>query len=318
MTQELFREALAAALELPSAGLANFVIRGAALTDGALTEFDLTSDLADRVTADLRHAAEGLLTKQFVAYDPSYQTNSSQILVEDLVEIPELAAVDALVRSGDVAEDRGGSDVVAMAHSVRVGDAMIVGYRTGGAGIATRRRQGLPLVARDGVYGPVRGDVLFYEPRFDVFTCAGFAYFTSASLIQTKLHAPDKARALARKTLRQVTATVRIDGFDQLEAAVMDDPSLRAKLAYVARLVEKDPQYAALLTTERLVVFIQDNPQFDIPLSIMNGATALKFETSPQHRHQIPRLLADDYLFSQLTERSYEAGSKQRVGRSGG
>ena len=313
MTADSYRAPLAAALGVPAAGLANYVIRGAALAGGTLTEFDLTADLAGQVAFDLRHVAEGLLEKQFVAYDPSYQTNSSQVLVEDLHAIPELAAIDADVRVGDVSEDRGGADVVAMVHALGLGDGRIVGYRTGGAGIATRRRQGVPLIAREGVYGPVSGDILFYEPRFDVFTCAGFAYFTSTSLIQTKLQAPDKARALARETLRRVTSTILIDGFDELEAAVMDDPTLRAKMAYVARLVERDPQYASLLTTERLVEFIERNPQFNIPLSSVDGVTALQFETSPQHRHQIPRLLADDYLFSQLTERSYEAGSKQRV-----
>lgn len=316
MTTDPYRDALSAALEAATPGLANYVIRGDALADGEPTEFDLTADLAERVTTDLTHAAEGLLRKQFVAYDPSYQTNASQVLVEDLTEIAELAGVDARIRTGDVAEDTGDGDVVAMVHALGVGSDQVVGYRTSGAGIATRRRQGLPLIPRQGVYGPVQGDVLYYEPRFDVFTCAGFAYFTNASLIQTKLQAPDKARALARKTLRHVTATVRIDGFDELEKAVMDDATLRAKMTYVARLVERDPEYAALLTTERLVEFIADNPQFDIPLSTVDGKPALKFQTSPQHRHQIPRLLADDYLFSQLTERSYEAGSKQRVGGS--
>lgn len=67
--------------------------------------------------------------------------------------------------------------------------------------------------------------MLYYEPRFDVFTCAGFAYFTTVTLVQTKLHAVEKARQLARETLATVTAKVRIDGFVGLETAVMDDPA---------------------------------------------------------------------------------------------
>ena len=316
MTADPYRDALAAALATPVTNLANFVVRGGALADGELTEFDLTTELAARVTADLEHAADALLRKQFVTYDPSYQTDASQVLVEHLAEIPELAALDVRVREADVPEDAGGEDVVAMVHAIGVGEEQVVGYRTGGAGVATRRRKGLPLIARQGVYGPVTGDVLYYEARFDVLTCAGYAYFTNASLIQTKLHAPDKARALARTTLRTVTRNVTIDGFDDLEKAVMEDSTLRAKMAAVARLVHKDPEYAALLTTQRLVDFVQHNPEFDIPLSTVDGAPALKFETAPQHRHQIPRLLADDYLYSQLTSRRYEAGSKQRVGGS--
>lgn len=314
MTADPHRDRLATALAAAGSGLRNYVLRGAALSDAEVTEFDLTNGLADRVRADLTAAAGALLRKQFVAYDPSYQTSSSQVLVEDLDQVPELAAVDARVRTGDVPEDRGGGDVVAMVHALGLGAHQVVAYRTGGAGVATRRKQGLPLIPRDGVYGPVTGDILFYEPRFDVLTCAGAAYFTSVTLIQTKLQAPEKARALARETLHHATAKVRIDGLDKLEEAVMDDPTLRAKMSHVARLVERDPEYAELLTTEHLVDFIQANPQFDIPLTTVDGKPALHFDPAPQHRHQIPRLLADDYLFSQLTRRSYEAGSKQRVG----
>lgn len=154
--------------------------------------------------------------------------------------------------------------------------------------------------------------MLYYEPRFDVFTCAGFAYFTTVTLVQTKLHAVEKARQLARETLATVTAKVRIDGFVGLETAVMDDPSMRAKMAYVARLLQSDPEYAKNLTTEKLVKFVEANPDYNIPVSTMDGAKVLLFDPSPQRRHQIPRLLADDYLHSYLTDRNYEAGSKQR------
>jgi hypothetical protein len=93
----------------------------------------------------------------------------------------------------------------------------------------------------------------------------------------------------------------------------MDDPTMRAKMAYVARLVQSDPEYAKNLTTKKLVKFVEDNPDYNIPVSTVGGAKVLLFDPSPQRRHQIPRLLSDDYLHSYLTERNYEAGSKQRV-----
>ena len=58
---------------------------------------------------------------------------------------------------------------------------------------------------------------------------------------------------------------------------------------------------------------LQVYPDYNIPLTTVDGTKALLFDPSPQHRHQIPRLLADDYLHSYLTDRTYEAGSKQRV-----
>ena len=138
-------------------------------------------------------------------------------------------------------------------------------------------------------------------------------FFSTVTLVQNKLHAPDKARALAKDTLKSVTASIRIDGYDELESAVMDDPSMRAKMAQVARLIDEDPHYVEYLTTEKLVTFVETHPTYEIATCIVDGKKSLQFNSSPQHRHKIPRLLADDYLHSQLTDRSYEAGSKQDV-----
>ncbi|VXB71151.1 Kiwa anti-phage protein KwaB-like domain-containing protein [Pseudoclavibacter sp. 8L] len=313
MTEEPACQALDTALSADPTGLDNYVIRGDALADSELTRFDLVDGMASDVVGDVRRFTETLTGRQFLEYDPSYQTNSSQVLVEKLSEIPELAAVDAAIRRGDVPNDAGGRAVVAMAHAVGTGANRIVVYRLKGPGIATRRSRGITLIPRDGIYRPIEGDVLFYEPRFDVLTFGEFAYFTTVTLIQTKLHAPDKARQLARDTLTAVTAKIRIDGFAELEHAVMDDPSMRAKMAYVARLLQSDPDYAKNLTTKKLIAFVESYPDYDIPITTVDGKKALRFDTSPQHRHQIPRLLADDYLHSYLTDRNYEAGSKQRV-----
>ncbi|MHA7986301.1 Kiwa anti-phage protein KwaB-like domain-containing protein [Rathayibacter sp. CAU 1779] len=313
MTEEPARRALATALAADPIGLDNFVIRGDALANSQLTRFDLVNGMASDVVDDVRRFADAMTDKQFLDYDPSYQTSTSQVLVEKLSDVPELSAVDAAIRRGDAPNDAGGRAVVAMAHAVGIGANRIVAYRLKGPGIATRRSRGITLIPRDGVYRPIEGDVLFYEPRFDVLSCGSFAFFTTVTLIQTKLQAPDKARELARDTLAKVTAKLRIDGFAELEKAVMDDPSMRAKMAYVARLLQSDPDYAKNLTTKKLIAFVETYPDYDIPITTVDGKKALRFEASPQHRHQIPRLLADDYLHSYLTDRNYEAGSKQRV-----
>jgi hypothetical protein len=309
------RQVLLDAARSASDDLGSFVVRGEVLAGSQVSRFELVDHMARDVARDLNGAVEALTRKQLVAYDPSYQTSASQVLVEELTEIPELAAVDVVVRRADVTDDAGGTAVVAMVHALGLGSSQVVAYRLKGPGIATRRQTGITLIPRRGIYRPVEGDVLFYEPRFDVFTCRGFAYFTTITLIQSKLHADAKARRLAKDTLSAVTAKVLVDGYAELEEAVMDDPTLRAKMASVARLLEADPAYADYLTTARLVEFVETYPDYDIRLSKLNGTKALLFDPSSQHRHQIPRLLADDYLHSYLTDRHYEAGSKQRTTR---
>ncbi|UNX54034.1 hypothetical protein MF406_13925 [Georgenia sp. TF02-10] len=313
MSAESARQALQEALDAGPDTLDNHVLRGAALGEAEVTRFGLVGNMAADVVADVTHAAETMARKQFLAYDPSYQTSTSQVLVEALADIPELAAIDALIRQGDVPDDNGTEPVVAMAHSIGTGDGQIVAYRLKGAGIATRRARGIPLVPRDGVYVPLTGEVIYYEPRFEALTVSGFVFFNTVTLVQTKLRAPAKARQLAKTTLKSVTTHIRIDGYAELEAAVMADPSMRAKMAHVARLISDDPEYARHLTTKKLVTFVGEHPEYDIATSKVDGEKGLKFDSAPQHRHKIPRLLADDYLHSYLTDRSYEAGSKQDV-----
>lgn len=313
MTEDQARESLERALGSAPSSLDNYVLRGASLSDADVRRFDLEADMATGVISDVLQAIEAMTRKQILSYDPSYQTSSSQILVEALDSIPELAAIDATIREGDVAADNETGSAIAMAHAVGVGSERIIAYRLKGAGIATRRARGIPLVPHDGVYRQLRGEILFYEPRFDVLTAQGFAFFNTVTLVQTKLHAPEKAQRLASDTLKSVTARIRIDGYVELEAAVIDDPSMRAKMAHVARLVADDPEYAKSLTTKKLVDFVENHPEYDIATSKVQGKKSLKFDSSPQHRHKIPRLLADDYLHSYLTNRSYEAGSKQGV-----
>lgn len=312
MISEPARQELDAAVHASTNDLANFVLRGGSLVDSLVLRFDLVSSLAQTVVNDVLDFAKSLTTKEFLNYDPSYQTSRSQVLVEQLDQIPELAAVDAHLRRGDVAPYDGDDRITAMAHEVGLTDHAIVVYRVKGPGIATRKK-GLALLPRDDVYAPVRGEILYYEPRFDVLTCAGYAYFTKVSIIQRQLHAPEKARQLAKKTLAEVTKKIEISGFAELEQAVMDDPTMRAKLAQVARILNADPDYANHLTTDRLVDFIDKYPDYNISVTTTDGKRVLQFEASPQRRHQIPKLLADDYLHSHLTNRNYDSGSKQHV-----
>jgi hypothetical protein len=88
---------------------------------------------------------------------------------------------------------------------------------------------------------------------------------------------------------------------------------MNAKMMAVSRLLDSDPEYAALLTTEKLVDFLGQNPHIEIEVEGSGPDAKLVFDPSPQKRYRIPKALADDYLSSRLTGRDYEAGSKQRI-----
>jgi hypothetical protein len=86
-----------------------------------------------------------------------------------------------------------------------------------------------------------------------------------------------------------------------------------AKMAQLSRTLEAEPEYAALLTTKRILKFLDDNPQIPIATTGRGDERRLVFETSPQKRYLIVKALADDYLRSELSQRTYEVGSKLRI-----
>lgn len=82
--------------------------------------------------------------------------------------------------------------------------------------------------------------------------------------------------------------------------------SIEAKLS--------SPEYADALKMDRLLVFLDQNPQLEIPIDRTGPEPALVFQKDAQHRWQLLKLLDDDYLRSDLTDITYEANSKTRFG----
>jgi len=256
-----------------------------------------------------------LLDAELLGYDPSYQPSASQALVAALEDVPALARIHELVAGDDVAVDSGPDEMAirAMAHRLHADDAAVTAYRVKGSGIATRRPRGLrALLPRDGVY--VRADdIVYYEPRVDVWVTGSHVLFSARTTLEQRLHAPERAQAMARETFSKVTAHVAIEGAEQLAEAVASDPTMIAKMSQIVRTIEEDPDFAASLTTERLAGFVAEHPQYGVLVAGDGAERRLVFEPSPQTRYRIVKLLADDFLRSDLTQRLYEAGSKQEV-----
>jgi hypothetical protein len=69
------------------------------LAEAQVSRFALVSDMASSVVHDIMGAAVALSKRQFLDYDPSYQTSTSQVLVENLSEIPELARMRKMLHA---------------------------------------------------------------------------------------------------------------------------------------------------------------------------------------------------------------------------
>ncbi len=264
------------------------------------------------VRDDVLAFAESVLDREWLAYDPSYSLSPGQAFADDLAEVPELERLQQVVTGGRARADGGGGPIVAMAHEVFAEPSRsIVAYRLKGPGIATRRPRGIRvLLLKDGTLETIDEEIVTYEPRFDALAIGDSVLVTATTTLTRVLGSTTRLQRLARETFARATRELRIEGGEALAEAVATDPTMSAKMAQLARILDDDPDYASLLTTSNLVDFLDRNPAVRIATTGTGSARRLVFESSPRTRYAIVKLMADDYLRSDLTQRSYEAGSK--------
>lgn len=332
-TLETLRVELTAAIHAikVDAAASNFLVRGQSLSDSAPRAVTFDQQTTTEVAADVLSYAEAILAKQWLAYDPSYQLASNQALVDELGEVPELgrlhwalqaAPLDSTppsstlpVSTGDDSLNPLHSRVVATVHRVWKDSTLgLTAYRLKGPGIATRRPRGIRiLVPRAGIFERIDTEVVYYEPGFDALVFGDHVFVTSITTLQRSLGSTQRARAMATRTLARATSKLAIEGADELAAAVATDPAMVAKMAQLSRILDDEPEYAALLTTDRILAFLDRNPHVPIATMGTGSERRLLFEASPQKRYLIVKALADDYLRSELSQRTYEVGSKVQL-----
>ncbi len=202
-----------------------------------------------------------------------------------------------------------------MAHRLGVdGGPQVTAYRVKGLGIATRRRRDVHAFrAVGGRFVEVEQDLLTYEPRFDALVVGDKVLVTATTTLTRTLGSTDRIRKLARDTFATATREIEIEGAEALADAVATDPVMASKMAQLARILDADPDYATLLTTGNLIDFLDRNPEVRIATTGSGRQRKLVFEPSPQTRYAIVKLMADDYLRSDLSKRFYEAGSKAQL-----
>ena len=303
---------IAAARADPSGN--DFLVRGTDLATAEPREITFEQQMASTVRSDVLDAAAAVLSREWLPYDPSYALSPGQAFADDLAQVPELARLHAAVVGGQAPGDTGedGEPVVAMAHEVFADPAAgIVAYRLKGQGIATKRPRGIrALLAVDGVFEEVKSEIVYYEGRFDAIVVGDSVLVTATTTLTRVLGSTGRIRALARSTFARATLKLAIEGAELLAEAVATDPAMASKMAQLARILDDDPAYAKLLTTENLVEFLERNPAVHIATTGKGKQRRLVFEPAPQTRYAIVKLMADDYLRSDLSKRSYEAGSK--------
>jgi hypothetical protein len=157
---------------------------------------------------------------------------------------------------------------------------------------------------------PPSGQILLFSKDIAVVAVGDIAFFKDRAGFQRLFGYLDDLRLHAAKNFHSVTENLRIDGIDQMVAAVTGSPAMLGKMASIQRKLDQFPQYRAALTMPRLVDFVRQHPECQVDLKGNGEATQLVFRNDPQHRFKILKILDDDFLHSELTALEYEANSK--------
>lgn len=173
----------------------------------------------------------------------------------------------------------------------------------------------LVLLHSDGQYNEIEPAnlLLFDLGHFDALVADGMAYFESKQTFEQAFGLLDALKKSCKQTFDKVTQGLRIKNVSELEKACTSEPAMMAKMASISRSLAEDSKYADAMTMKALLDFVDGHPQLDIETAGTGNKRELVFDKAPGKRFKIPNLLDDDFLKSELTERSYAAGSKTRA-----
>jgi hypothetical protein len=187
--------------------------------------------------------------------------------------------------------------------------AVFIQSLRGNAVVARSTRRG--FLIRKGVLDlPQSGEVVLLSRDVAAMIISDVAFFRDRASFQRLFGYLDELRQQADTTFTEVTTDLRIDGLDQMRAAVTTSPAMLGKMASIQRKLDQYPQYRAALTMPRLKEFVDKHPECGVEIVGDGDDARFAFRNDPQHRFKILKLLDDDYLRSELTALEYESNSK--------
>lgn len=280
---------------------------------------NLTSAAQQDISKIAEATRSRLQDATLLAYGPATLIPPQHCMHIAASDAANLTAIETAVRKQDVLDFTGqvaaAANIKMLAASFTASDGrQATFYRIADTLLQVRKAKWLGLVQQNGVYGRVEpADVLLMRTDFEVVVVAGHAFFWKKATFERAFGFLDQLKAESLATFNSVTTGLKIDGIDELRKACTSQPQMMAKMSSIKRSMDADPEYAAAMTMPKLIDYVTQHPHVDI--AIIGGGSDRKFvfDPSPAKRFQLLKLLDDDFLHSVLTERDYEAGSKQQT-----
>jgi hypothetical protein len=276
--------------------------RALALAEDA--ELYFRSLLTDAVVVALENA-------RLRKFDPLYKPDADEVEWARVEDIPAVAlAVDRYANLSPLApfDPADQSYKRRMRYWVAVATAtdrrQAFFFRSFSASAELQRKRGAALVSRNGTFTRVDEHIFLFDRNVDCFVFGEYVFVLRHADFRRIFEQLDAIRRRAARAARELLDKVPVANADDFIKACSSQAAMAEKL-----LAIRQRDYFDQLSYAMLAPVIEEF-NLNIPTREEDGTPQLVFETTPEQRWRILKLIDDDYLRSAMTSHRYEVNSK--------
>jgi len=177
-------------------------------------------------------------------------------------------------------------------------------FRSFSASAELQRKRGAALVSREGTFTRVDEQIFLFDRNVDCVAFGEYLFVIRKGDFRRVFDQLELVRKHAETAARELHAKVPIANAEDFIKACSAQAAMADKMLSVRRR-----DYFDRLSYTMLEPVIQEF-NLKIPTRNVNGETQLVFDTTPDQRWRILKLIDDDYLRSAMTDHRYEVNSK--------
>jgi hypothetical protein len=177
-------------------------------------------------------------------------------------------------------------------------------FRSFSASAELQRKRGAALVSRNGTFTRVEDQIFLFDRNVDCFVFGEYLFVVRKGDFRRIFDQLELVRQQADTAARELHSKVPIANADEFIKACSAQAGMADKMLSIRRRDYFDQLAYAMLAP------VIEEFNLKIPTLLVNGETQLVFETTPDQRWRILKLIDDDYLRSAMTDHRYEVNSK--------
>jgi len=167
------------------------------------------------------------------------------------------------------------------------------------------RSPSFALWFQNGSYDRIKQPIMLFDANIDCMSRNGIMFVFDKSSFQNIFHFFETVRIAAKEALHNIQLNVPIDNF---EAFALDCEKHIVKMRKLKNIATKP--YLSKITIEHIKKVV-NKYQLDLRIEGAEGEEKVVYDS--KNKWILLRLLDDDYLWSMLTEQSYEVSGKREL-----